>query len=146
MPLTGAAKQTFFYPRLVYNAITIDFDDPVAAIATTEVPVAGRNIAAGSGKQETLYIRMEQQVSLTWINLEIAKITALRTYFRDWGAQGKQAALTLDRLNTCAGQYEYDHYNTLFDKAELIDVRLIPQRSQVAKALYTLTLIFRQGS
>jgi hypothetical protein len=145
MGLTGAAKQKFFYPRLVYNAITIDCDDPVAAIEVSEIPVAGRNVSA-SGKQETLYLRIEQQVRLMWINLEIAKITALRTYFRDWGGQGKQAALTLDRLLTCAGQYEYDHYNTFFDKAELVDVRLIPQRSQLTKALYTLTLVFRQGA
>lgn len=145
MGLTGSPKAGFFYPRLVYNSITIDFDDPVAAISIPEVPVAGRNVSA-SGKQETLYLRMEQQVSLTWINLEIAKLTALRTYFRDWGGQGKQAALTLDRFNTCIGQYEYDHYNTLFDKVELVDVRLVPQRSVMGRALYTLTLVFRQGA
>lgn len=145
MGLTGAPKTGHFYPRLVYNAITVDFEDPLTGIAISEVPVSGRNLAS-SGKQETLYLRMERTVQLVWANLETVKLKDLRTYFADWGGQGKQGVLTLDRFNTCQGQWEYDEHNTTFNKAEWVGPPLVPQRFTPQRALYTVTLTFRQGA
>ncbi len=138
------AFSKFFYPRLVYNAITIDFVDPVSVIAVDEIPIRGQN-ASIAGLTETLFERMELRVTLNFVHVNNTITAALRTYWTNWGSLGKQAALTFDRLSTCAGQYEYDQFNTAFTKAELLNSPWAPRRSMTGRALYAMQLVFRQG-
>ena len=109
--LTGAPKAGFFYPRIQYvdsggTLITIDFEDPVNVIeGPWEERVEGRRVAE-SGAMETLLVRIDQFVRLTWAWLDSAAVQKLRTLFRDLG--GRQCSLVLDRLATTAGQYEFE--------------------------------------
>lgn len=137
----------FFYPRLTYtppggSQTIIDIVDPVAGIEIDEMVVAGENMAE-SGVRETLLVRTEYQVRLTFVHLTTAQLTDLMTLFRKM--YGVQFALTLDRLATAGGQWEYDQYNSFFDKAELLDPRFLPRRSMTSRALYVLTVALRQG-
>ena len=138
------ALQKFFYSRLVYNAITIDFNESTSMIEITEIPIRGVNTST-AGVSETLFERVEVQVALKFHFIDIATSTALLTYWRNWGSLGKQATLTLDRLNTCAGQYEYDNYNTYFTKAELLNNPFAPKRQLLVRPLYQIVMQFRQG-
>ncbi len=135
---------TCFYPRLVYNAVTIDCTDPVGVIVAPEVPIRGGNVAV-AGVQETLFERIEVQVTLGFRLLPSAKVSELWTYWSTWGAARKQAVITLDRFATAAGQWEYDRYNTFFTKAELVTDRFLPVRAFLTRALYHLDLTWRQG-
>ena len=133
-----------FFPRLVYNAITIDITPP-AVLRIDPGDVVGQNTAL-SGKKETLHIRGEHVVELGFERLSKTIVDLLETYRDDWGALGKQAALTLDTSGNGAGTWEYDSYNTFFDKAELnIDVGVKPVRGRLPRAIFDLRLVFRQG-
>lgn len=144
MPLFGSPRPGFFYPSLVYNAVTINFDDPVTAIEVQRKPIRGRNLSQ-NGTSETLFFRVETMVVLSFRFLQKPKLEEIRTYIEAWGLLGKQAVLTLDRLSTCAGQYEYDAYNAFFTKAELLNDPFAPTRSLMPRALYSIQLAFRQG-
>lgn len=136
--------QKFFYPRLVYNSVTIDFPEPLAGIAPapSDVSVVTRSLA---GYTETLFQRIEHQIELNFRHLDSATLAALWTYWTTWAALGKQAALTLDRFNTCAGQWEYDQFNTFFTKAELVKQPFRARREVNGRTLYMIVLLFRQG-
>jgi hypothetical protein len=140
--LTGTFAH-YFYPRLVYNSITVDFDLALNVVVTPK-PVRAQNISL-NGNLETLYIREELIVTLSFGPTQLTKATAIMLYARNWGFQGKQGVLTLDRNSNCAGQLEYDVFNTSFTKAELLNDPLTLTRHLMAKPLYKLDLTFRQG-
>ncbi|MBI4637675.1 MAG: hypothetical protein HY727_15160 [Candidatus Rokubacteria bacterium] len=138
------ALNKHFYVRFVYNAITIDFE-PATKIEIQEVPIRGQNVGL-SGVLETVYERNEVLVTLTLQHLTAAIATSLMTYWRDWGSRGFQGVLTLDRLGTCGGQWEYDNFNSYFSKAELvIEKSAIARSAGLSVALYLAVLTFRQG-
>lgn len=148
MPLTK-----HFYVRLVYGTgpTTIDISEPAADIRIASTPVAGTNVAAG-GKREVVFQRLDTFVALAFRKLPLADMNAIKTWLGTHALKGKQSALTLDRLATSAGQWEYDNYNTFFDKAELVgapgQIAVPPvevPRTMLSRALYSLNLIFRQG-
>ena len=137
-----------FYPSLVWGspAKTLDFDEPAALIRVARKPIRGQNISS-SGSLETVFERFETTALLAWRHLPTDLLADIETYFVDWGAKGEQSVLTLDRFGTCAGQREYDTFNTFFTKAELMNDPWDPQRSTLsAPVLYTLELLFRQGT
>jgi hypothetical protein len=140
------ALNKYFYPRLQYGTgpTTIDFVKSLLDVQVSEIPIKGVNTSIG-GRQETLFERMEVQVTLRINHEDVATLTALLTYWRSSGALGKQATLVLDRLGTCAGQYEYDNYNTYFTKFELLTNPFKVVRSLSSSARYAIDLTGRQG-
>jgi hypothetical protein len=142
--------QTFFYPRITYtppggSQTIIDFEDNAGAPATPiirEVPVESVSVAL-SGADETLSFRTEYILQLILADVPLAKVTALQTYFR--AMRGRQVALTLDRLATCAGQWEYDTYNTFFTKAVLQNPAFDPSRLGGTNRYVFPPLVFRQS-
>jgi hypothetical protein len=147
--LTGAPKAGFFYPRLMYLdasdlLVTVDFEDPVNVIeGPWEERIEGRRVAE-SGVMESLLVRIDRFVRLTWAWLDSPAVQKLRTVFRDIG--GRQVRLILDRFGTTAGQYEADVYNYTFARAELQDLRFVPARTTLGLARYTVSATFRQGT
>jgi len=140
-----AAITGHFNVRLVYGAgpTTVDLD-PAAMIRIQEPVVRGENVAA-DGTREVVFERLETLVFLGYQYLLTAEATALLTYWRTHGAKGLQATLTLDRLSSSAGQWEYDNYNTFFTKAELLNNPFAPSRAVRGRPRYALELQFRQG-
>lgn len=139
------AIATFFYPSLIWPGGRIDFDEVYRLVIPPEEAIGSSGIAA-SGLQETALDRIEVTVTLVLWPITTARLTELRTYWRQWGVYRRPAQLILDRLNTCAGQYEYDHYNTYFTRAILIDNPFAPTRQEaaVSRAKYSIGLSFRQ--
>lgn len=143
-PLFGAPKSKFFYPRIAYSSpvINVDFDDPVSP---SILPVSIRaDSVAEDGTRESLFRRIENQVRLAGL-INKALLDSIYTFWRDWGALGKQATLTLDRLSTCAGQFEFDSFNAFFTKAEVAELTFNLVRAAPAALVYGVTLTFRQG-
>lgn len=140
-------KQSYslpFFPRLVYNSITIDITPPTT-LRIDPGNLVGENVAL-SGKKETLHIRSEHVVEMFFERLSKSIVDALETYRDDWGSLGKQAALTLDSSGNGTGTWEYDNYNTFFDKAELdIQIGVKPVRGRLRRSIFDLRLVFRQG-
>lgn len=141
------AFSKFFYPRISYGGTPtlIDFADPVTWLQVVEPEVRLANLSAG-GVVEALTVRSDYFVTLRFDFLEATTLAALRTWWRDHARLMKQSALTLDRLGTCGGQYEYDVHNATFSKAELQNNPFQPSRSILSRARYTLELVFRQGT
>lgn len=139
------ALATFFYPRLTWPGGQIDFDEAYRVTIPPEQAVGSLAVSA-SGLQETLIDRVEVTVSLVFWPITTARLTEVRTYWRTWGLYGRPATLILDRLSTCAGQYEYDHYNLYFTKAILVNNPFAPTRQEAAisRARYALPMQFRQ--
>jgi len=149
MPLPSwTGRSTFFYPRIVYGSspTTIDFTNPAHLPAPpTELAVRGENVSlAGAG--ETLFIRDEVRVTLQFPTLFKSEAAALRTMWNNWGKYGRQMALTLDRNSTATGQYEYDEFNTYFNKAVLIGNPFAIQRRLESDIVYSVELVFRQDT
>lgn len=142
-PVLQAVFPGRFYPRLVYNGVTLDFEIAKSVVVTPK-PVRAQSTTL-SGVNETLYIREELIVVLSFGPMSSPKAGELLTYVRTWAFQGKQAVLTLDRFNTCAGQLEYDQFNGSFTKAELLNDPLSVARFLMAKPLYAVDLTWRQG-
>ena len=144
-PPTWTGRAKFYYPRLVWNAVTIDFVNPVhIPEIPTEMAVQGQNTSL-NGFQETLFIRDEHRVHLLFRVLSTGELQALRAYWNGWGKYGRQATLTLDRSGTCAGQYEYDVFNTFFTRAECLQNPYAPTRTILGDTIYTYDVVFRQG-
>jgi hypothetical protein len=142
-PLFGI-KQKFFYPRIAYDSpvINVDFDDPVSPVI---LPVSIRaDAVAEDGTRESLFRRIENQVRFTGL-INKTLLDLIYTFWKNWGALGKQATLTLDRLSTCAGQFEFDSFNAFFTKAEVTDLNFQLVRAVPARIVYGVTLTFRQG-
>lgn len=144
MPVIGNPRSGFFYPSLVWAGGSIAFDDPVIVSVPPLRPIRGTNIAV-SGLQETLYERTEARVDITFRPLSVAMLTALRNYCDAWGFRGGEAFLTLDRLDTCAGQLEYDLYNRFFTRAILINDTFAPERMTLSRPFYQIALSWRQN-
>lgn len=141
----------YFYPRINYNSVNIDFDDtagspagPCNLIVFPPTVVRGENYAA-SGAREVLVERIEYTMRMQFLLITKARLDSLWTYWSTWGALGKQAAITLDRNSGCGGQWEYDQFNTFFNKAENVDQSFQPARTSNKGPLYGITLNFRQG-
>ncbi|OGB94027.1 MAG: hypothetical protein A2Z31_00230 [candidate division NC10 bacterium RBG_16_65_8] len=147
MPIFGPPRAKSFYPRLSYGTgpTVLDFEDAAARLVVQRIPVRGQNLT-DNGTLETLTIRTDTLLTIAFVPLTRDKLAELYTYVDTWGLLGKQAALTLDRLNTCGGQWEYDQFNTFFTKAELLNNPFAPTRFLMGKALYSIELVFRQGS
>ena len=133
-----------WYPRIVWSTNTLDLTIPVTELLVPQTePVEGRNISLG-GVAETLAIRREQVVSLAWMFLPVDQALLIQAFLDGWGLLRKQSALTLDRYLTCGDQWEF-FYNSAFSKAEIVNNPKI-QRSVRSRALYTVQLVFRQGT
>ena len=137
--------QKFFYPRIAYNAVNLDCDDPVSVIILAPETVRGDNVST-DGTHEALWERLEHRLQLGFQHLTTAKLAELWTWWSTWAAKGQQSAITLDRLNTCAGQWEYDQFNTAFSKAVSLDRAFQPGRSVLSQARYAIALTFRQAT
>jgi len=139
------ALATFYYPSLIWAGGRIDFDEAYRVSVPPEEGIGSTGIAA-SGLQESAVDRIEVIVTIVLWPITTSRLTEIRTYWRQWGLFRRRAQLILDRLNTCAGQYEYDHYNTYFTKAILIDNPFKPTRQEAAisRPKYSIALSFRQ--
>lgn len=147
-------RLTFFYPELTWTTAVIPrkYQTQVRFsegehVATLEIrPVAmRRDNVADSGARESLYTRVEQQVRLVFDALGVNTFTGLYDYWSTHAALGRQTELVLDRFDTCAGQWEYDQFNRSFASAELVQMEYTQRRTVLARALYTVELVFRQG-
>lgn len=136
-----------FYPRLTYGTTAVDFPTSLggspAHIVVAETPIARSNVAE-DGSRETLFQRLDVELTLSWTHLPAGTITQVLTWWRDWASKGKATAITLDRFDACGGQWEYDQYNTYFSHAELLNNPFGPQRPQLGRPKYALQLKFRQ--
>lgn len=143
---TKQLRKLPFFPQLTYGVANtvIDFTPP-ANLVVNPGDVAGINIAL-SGKQETLHIRSEAIVEMDFERISFAVVEALFEYRDTWGKFGKQSVLVLDSSGNGAGSWEYENYNTFFDKAELdIETGVKPVRGRLRRGVYSLKLVFRQG-
>lgn len=140
MPLSS-----FYYPSLIWPGGRIDFDEAYRLTIPPE-QVVGSSALSASGLQETIVDRVEVTVSIVFWPITTARLTEVRNYWRSWGLYGRPSTLILDRLNTCAGQYEFDHYNLYFTRAILINNPFAPTRQEAAisRARYSVALAFRQ--
>lgn len=137
-------RQGFFYPRIIYGGGSqLDFTTPSNPLIS-EGRVKGENVSL-SGFQETLAVRMEPRLTLGFVILSRDNLVQIRDWWRDWASLGRQSAITLDHFGTCTGQYEYDLFNTFFDKAHCLYNPFEPKRFVVSRQLFTLQLAFRQG-
>lgn len=139
------ALTSFYYPSLIWPGGRIDFDEAYRLNIPPEQAIGSVAIAA-SGVQETLVDRLEVTVSIIFWPITTSRLTEVRNFWRSWGCYGKPSELILDRLNTCVGQYEYDHYNLYFSKAVLINNPFAPTRQEAAisRSRYLIPLSFRQ--
>jgi hypothetical protein len=140
----GNPRNGFFYPKLVWGGGSLDFDDPAIVQVPNLKAIQGTNIAV-SGVQETLHERVEAVVNLTLRPISVATLTTLRDFFVNWGLPRKESLLILDRLDTCAGQLEYDLYNRFFTRAILLNDTFAPQRMTPSRSFYQIDLAFRQN-
>lgn len=146
------ATATAFYPSLSYGTgptlINFGAGEPREVASMVEINEAAlrKQNVAEDGTTETLFLRIETQVRLSFQFLTKATIDAIRTWWRTHAALGNASVLTLDRLATCAGQMEYDTYNSFFTLAELVDVQWQPRRTTPRGIHYSLSLTFRQGT
>src|SRR3972149_5092626 len=129
------AIATAFYPSISYGSgptlINFGASEPrevASMIEINEATIRKQNVAE-DGTTETLFVRFETQVRVSSQFLTMAPIDALRPWWRTHAALGLASGLKLDRLDTSAGQLEYDTYNTFFSTAELVDVQWQPRRT-----------------
>jgi hypothetical protein len=142
-----------FYPRITYGGAydfptirTIDFVNPAhIPEVPAELAVQAQNFSL-FGYMETLYIRDEVRVHLLFRTLSVAQLNALRLYWHEWGKYGRQATLVLDRTGGAAGQYEYDQFNTFFNRAECVQNPFALVRTVIGDTIYTYDVMFRQGA
>jgi hypothetical protein len=146
------AIATAFYPSISYgSAPTVinfgasDVREVASLLEINEAAIRKQNISE-DGTSETLFLRFEVQTRLSFQFITKATADLLRTWWRSHAALGNQSALTLDRLGTCAGQLEFDSYNTFFSLAELVDAQWQPRRTTPRGLHYAMTLTFRQGA
>lgn len=147
-PLSWTGRSTFFYPRISYGdpATVIDFVNPAHIVdPPTELSVQGQNFSL-NGFMETLFIRDEVRITLLFPQLFSSEVEDLRDLWQGWSKRGRQFALTLDRNATCAGQYEFDVYNTYFSRAELLSNPFAPKRRVISDTVYLYELTVRQGA
>lgn len=140
-----AVVGTAFYPRITYNGNVLDLMPSCSQLKLRPSTVQNSDIA-GSGARQVLTERDETLVTLSWLFLTPVMVGQLMTFYTSWGKEKKQSTLVLDRFNTCAGQWEYDSYNTYFTKAELENnplefARVIPGGG----GFFGVDLLFRQG-
>ena len=144
MPRLGPPQPGHFYPKLVYNSITLLFDDPPTIVRTPQKPIGNGNIAH-DGTEEFVGDRLENTVLLAWKYMEPALLEDVEDYWETWGWLKKPAVLTLDVYGTAAGQREY-RFNTFFTKAICQTNPFDPQRTTLgAPVFHVVELLFRQG-
>lgn len=95
MALTGPARATFFYSRIVGGAFTIDFADPAEAVGPVEIPVGLENVS-DNGTRERLHQRFEDRVALRFRYVDVTTMKTVRDWWRQHAGLGKQSVLTLD--------------------------------------------------
>lgn len=145
MPAPDWSGRPGYFPRLTWNSNVLDIQNPVDVNIPTVLSIRGENYSM-NGFRELLHVRDEVQVTLGFKVLSTALVTALHTYYDQWGKLGEQSTLVLDRNATQAGQWEYDFYNTYFTRAELLTTPFAPGRMIKGGSIYLLELTFRQGA
>lgn len=153
MPWTPPPKiNTAWYTQITdqADAALVNFDSALSeAPRITRTPVRRLNIA-DSGKAEYLLVRRELTVQLIWEFLSKIEIDGVEWFVANYGEPGTQVKVILARtiggVTTPAGQWEYDDYNTYFNKAELIDPSFTAVRRLRTRDIYSAVLTFRQGS
>jgi hypothetical protein len=137
----------FFYPRIRYSSpiVTLDFDDPAGMPMIDDGAERGQNVSEG-GVTETLFVRGEPRLRLRFVHLKTAKLAEVYTWWTSHARLGKQSEIILDRLSTCAGQWEYDQFNTHFTRGVLLNNPFAPRRDLGMLAQYGLELLFRQDT
>ena len=137
-------RQGFFYPRIIFGGGSeLTFTTPANPLIS-EGAVKGENVSL-NGFQETLFVRDEPRLTLGFPILSRDNLVQIRDWWKDWAKLGRQSAVILDHFGTCAGQYEYDLFNTFFDKAHCLYNPFEPKRFVPARQLFTLQITFRQG-
>lgn len=134
----------FFYPRIIFGGGSeLTFTTPANPLIS-EGAVKGENVSL-NGFQETLFVRDEPRLTLGFTILSHDNLIAVRDWWKDWAKLGRQSEVILDHFGTCAGQYEYDLFNTFFNLAHCLYNPFEPKRFVPARQLFTLQLTFRQG-
>lgn len=137
-PRTG-----YFYPSFSFGGSTIEFTDPVNDVSIQDLPIGGMNVSL-NGNSETLQVRVETQLTLSFMTLDPTLLNQLRDWWRGWAMVGKQTAITLDRLGTCAGQWEFDTFNTFFTRAVCLRNPFPPKRLAPGRQLFVVQIVVRQ--
>jgi hypothetical protein len=88
---------SYFYPRITYGAINLDFDEPAEVVIPRPRAMRGQQISY-AGVSETLLTRMEYFVALRFNFVRATKVTEVLTWWRDHAVLGKPSALVLDRF------------------------------------------------
>lgn len=133
-----------FFPRLVYNSITINLTRP-ETINVTPAEIGGDTISLG-GQQEHLHMRHEYRVVMTFERMDLSVVKLLETYWTNWGSRKKTAQLTLDQTGQAAGWWEYDNYNSFFTLAIWDGGEFRPHVGRLRRQIYDVELAWRQGS
>lgn len=142
--VSGVAFPTFFYPSITYTGpVTINFTTAARRVIV-RTPAIATVKDSYSGNRETLFNRLEYLLRLEFRLFPGADVDAVDTWLTAHALKGLQSAVVLDRLNTCGGQWEYDTYNSLFDKAELINSPAFVRSDQSINK-FDFDLEFRQG-
>lgn len=147
-------RNKFFYPLIRYSAFVepdnrkskILFSTPVNLLELTPTSIRS-DAVAWSGAEQSLFNRQEDQVRLVWSLLDKSVLDELWTFWTTHAQKGLPAELVLDRLGTCAGQWEFDEYNQFFTRAKLVQMQFAPRRgASLALTKYVVELIFRQDA
>jgi hypothetical protein len=139
---THSYKTTFIFPGggetvpgLVSNVVN------VAGVAS-QVNLTAIPLGPSGATTRKIYRTVAGDTGAYKLALPIAHNTA--TTATDDVADGSLGAVAPTVSTT--GQWEYDQYNTFFSKAELVSATFAPTRSLFSRALFSVELIFRQGS
>lgn len=149
MPGTFGERPGYFYPSITYGdpvTTTVGFLNPATAISVrlSAIRNTQRSLA---GLQETQFIRTDYFLTLTCNAKHVDDVNLMINWFGAWGAHGQPSAIVLDRLSTCAGQIEYDRWNTFFDRAICMQADFEPKRLTPGRPdLWTYTYIFLQDN
>lgn len=146
-PITNPLEQPrggFFYPRIIFGGGSqLDFLVPADPVVS-EGRVYADNVSL-TGYQERLSVRLEPRLTLAFKILHPTNLAQVRAWWIDWASLGRQSQIILDRFGTCAGQYEFDNFNTTFTRAHCLYNPFEPRHFVPSRGLFSMQLSFRQG-
>jgi len=139
-----SARPGFFYPRIIFGGgAQLDFLVPADPVIS-EGRVKAENVSL-TGYQETLSVRLEPRLTLGFKILHPTNLAQVRSWWIEWASLGRQSEIILDRFGTCAGQYEYDNFNTTFSRAHCLYNPFEPRHFVPSRGLFSVQFQFRQG-
>ena len=138
--LFGTTKRpTFRYSRIVYNGITLDFEDPTQRADPQDVPVASSNISQ-SGVREVLFDRMERAVAVLTPMMDASGADALWRFIEEWGGQGEQFEFYVDTTLRAFWGFEQHGVDNNRENAIVVGSANLPLTNDTGTALSYVAL------